>query len=165
MPSLKQGQALTKDDLNVYFYIGGSLSDPFWVTYTLFDSTSGTDEIIGLPERIPIKFGAGSYFAQWTVPDDEPIGVHKIRWKYKESATSQVKEDIEEFQIIPLCAGVGFVYPVEIMYLIQHLRNKLRDINPDRDYSIAGEELITVVADGEEITLTIKELFEIIYGK
>jgi hypothetical protein len=140
MPSLKQGQTLTKDDLNVYFYVGGSLSDPYWVTYTLYDSTSGTDEIIGLPERIPIKFGAGSYFAQWTVPDDEPVGVHKIRWRYKESVTSVEKQDIEEFQIIPLCAGVGIVYPVEIMYLIQHLRNKLRDINPDRDYHFQSPE-------------------------
>lgn len=163
MPSLKQGQTLTKDDLNVYFYVGGSLSDPYWVTYTLYDSTSGTDEVIGLPERIPIKFGAGSYFAQWTVPDDEPIGIHKIRWRYKESATSVEKQDIEEFQVIALCAGVGIVYPVEIMYLIQHLRNKLRDINPDRDYSIAGEEKITVVADGEEIILSIQELYEIVY--
>ena len=134
MPSLKQGQTLTKDHLNVYFYIGGSLSDPYYVSYTLLDSTSGTDEVIGLPERFPIKFGAGSYFAQWTVPDDEPVGLHKIRWRYKESATSLVKEDIEEFQIIPLCAGVGTVYPPQIMYLIQHLRNKLRDINPNKDY-------------------------------
>lgn len=140
MPSLKQGQALTKDDLNVYLYIGGSLSDPYWITYTLFDSTSGTDEIIGLPERVPIKFGAGSYFAQWTVPDDEPVGLHKIRWKYKESATSIEKQDVEEFQIIPLCAGIGLVYPIDIMYLIQHLRNKLRDANPDRDYHFASPE-------------------------
>ena len=164
MASLKQGQTLEKSDLNVYFYVSGNLSDPYWVTYTLYDSTSGTDEVIGLPERIPLKFGTGSYFAPWTVPDDEPVGVHKIRWKYKESATSLTKEDVEEFQIIPLCSGVEFVYPVQIMYLIQHLRNKLRDINPDRDYSIAGEEKITVLVDGEEIILTIQELYEIIYG-
>jgi hypothetical protein len=165
MAALKQGQTLTKEDLNVYFYIGGSLSDPYWVTYTLFDSTSGKDEIIGLPERIPLKFGVGSYFAPWTVPDDEPVGIHKIRWKYKDTATANEKQDVEEFQIIPLCAGTGLVYPVEIMYLIQHLRNKLRDSNPDRDYSIAGEEKITVIADGKQITLSIKKLYEIVYGK
>jgi hypothetical protein len=134
MASLKQGQTLTKDDLNVYFYVGGSLSDPYWVTFTLFDSTSGSDVVIGLPERIPIKFGAGSYFAPWTIPNDEPMGLHKIRWKYKDSTTSIEKQDFEEFQIIPLCAGTGLVYPVEIMYLIQHLRNKLRDNNPDKNY-------------------------------
>jgi len=161
MPSLKQGQTLTKDDLNVYFYVNGSLSDPLYATYTLYDFSSGTDEVIGLPDRTPIKFGVGSYFAQWTVPDNEPVGVHKIRWKYKESATSLVKEDVEEFQIIPLCAGVEFTYPANVMYLIQHLRNKLRDINPDRDYSIAGEELLNVIADGKEITVSIEELYQI----
>lgn len=140
MPSLKQGQTLTKDDLNVFFYVGGNLSDPYWATYTLYDSTSGFDEVIGLPERIPIKFGTGSYFAQWTIPDDEPVGTHKIRWKYKDSATSETKEDVEEFQVIPLCSSVGVVYPVQIMYLIQHLRNKLRDINPDRDYHFSAPE-------------------------
>ncbi|MCX5704190.1 MAG: hypothetical protein NT066_06860, partial [Candidatus Omnitrophica bacterium] len=39
---------------------------------------------------------------------------------------------------IALCAGTGLIYPVNIMYLIQHLRNKLRDINPDRDYSFSA---------------------------
>jgi hypothetical protein len=137
MASLKQGQMTTKDELNVYFYIGGSLSDPFWISYTLYDSTSGTDEVIGLPDRVPVKFDAGSYYAPWTVPDDEPTGIHKIKWSYKESSTSETKNDIEEFQVIPLCAGTGLIYPVQIMYLIQHLRNKLRDINPDRDYHFA----------------------------
>jgi len=146
MASLKQGQPLTKDDLNVYFYVGGNLSDPYWVTYTLYDSTSGADEVIGLPDRLPLKFGVGSYFANWTVPDDEPVGLHKIRWKYKETSSSQIKEDIEEFQIIPLCSGVGIVYPVEIMYLIQHLRNKLRDSNPDRDYSFSAPSKEATIA-------------------
>lgn len=146
MASLKQGQVLTKSDLNVYFYTSGSLSDPYWITFTLYDSTSGNDEIIGLPERIPLKFSTGSYFAPWTIPDDEPVGLHKIRWKYKESATSISKEDVEEFSIIPLCSGNEFIYPVQIMYLIQHLRNKLRDINPDRDYHFAGPEKEATIA-------------------
>lgn len=146
MASLKQGQALTKSDLNVYFYVSGNLSDPYWVTYTLYDSTTGNDEVIGLPDRIPLKFETGSYFANWTVPDDEPIGLHKIRWKYKESSNSITKEDVEEFQIIPLCSGQNLVYPPEIMYLIQHLRNKLRDINPDRDYHFSPPEKAGTIA-------------------
>lgn len=165
MGALKQGQTLTKNDLNVYFYVNGNLSDPYWVTYTLYDSTSGTDEVIGLPDRTPLKFSTGSYFAPWTIPEDEPLGIHKIRWKYRESATTETKEDVEEFQIIPLCSGIDIIYPPEIMYLIGHLRNKLRDSNPDRDYSIDGKEKITVLADKKKITLTIKELYEIIYGK
>jgi hypothetical protein len=140
MASLKQGQTLTKDDLNVFFYVGANLSDPYWASYTLYDCTSGHDEVIGLPERTPLKFTTGGYFAPWTVPDDEPVGLHKVRWRYKETATSSIRDDVEEFQIIPLCSGTVFVYPPEIMYLIMHLRNKLRDINPDRDYHFASPE-------------------------
>ena len=146
MPSLKQSQALTKNELNAYFYIGGNLSDPYWVTYTLFDCTSGNDEIIGLAERTPIKFETGSYYAPWTVPDDEPLGLHKIRWRYKEASSSVEKIEVEEFQIIPPCAGIGFIYPASIMYLIQHLRNKLRDDNPDRNYNFSSPSKEQTVA-------------------
>lgn len=160
--SVKQGETLTKDNLNVYFYIDGSLSDPFNVTYTLLDSTTGSDQIIGLPDRIPIKFGIGSFYAPWTVPDDEPVGPHKIKWTYRESATSEIKIDIEEFEVIPICSNVGQEFPDFIRYLIQQLRVKLRDINPDRDYSIDGKELITLEIEGEEITLPIEEFYKII---
>jgi hypothetical protein len=162
MPSLKQGQTTTKEDLNSYYYIGGSLSDPFWVSYTILDSTTGTDELIGMPDRNPIKFGIGSFYAPWTLPDDEPIGLHKITWKFKESATSEIKSETEEFQVIPPCATMQQDFPDFIQYLINQLRIRLRDINPDRDYSIGGEEKITLDVDGKEVTLTIEELYNII---
>jgi hypothetical protein len=146
MPALKQGETTTKNDLNVYFYVGGSLSDPFWVTYTLYDCSSGNDEVIGLPDRSPIKFEVGSFYAPWTVPDDEPVGLHKVKWRYKETSTSEEKTDIEEFKVIAQCAGTELVYPASIMYLIQHLRNKLRDINPDRDYHFAPPSSAATIA-------------------
>jgi len=146
MAALKQGQTTTKDDLNVFFYVGGSLSDPFWATYTLYDCSSGIDEVIGLPDRSPIKFAVGSFYAPWTVQDDEPVGLHKIKWRYKETATSEEKIDTEEFKIIPLCAGTEFIFPPSIMYLIQHLRNKLRDINPDRDYNFQAPSSDATIA-------------------
>jgi hypothetical protein len=164
MASLKQGQTTTKDDLNVYFYIGGSLSDPFWSSYTIYDCTTGTEELIGLPDKTPIKFGTGSFYAPWQVPDDEPVGSHKILWKFKETATSEIKTEKEEFQIIPICSTIKQQFPDFIMYLIQQLRIKLRDINPDRDYSVAGEELITLDIEGKEITLTIEEFYNLIKG-
>jgi len=138
MPTLKRGQTVTKDDLNVYFYVGGSLSDPFNVTYTLIDSTSGVDEIIGLPRRSPQKFATGSFWAPWTVPDDEPLGLHKIKWFYKETANSEELIDTEEFEIVSECTAMKQEFPDFIKYLIQQLRIKLRDVNPDRDYHFAS---------------------------
>jgi hypothetical protein len=137
MPTIKQAQQLTKNDLNAYFYVAGSLSDPYTVTVTLFDSTTGTDQIIGLPERIPVKFEVGSYYVQWTVPSDEPTGLHRIRWRYRESATSAEIIKTEDFTVLPYSDAVEKQYPEYILYLIKNLRAKLRDIDPSRDYHLA----------------------------
>lgn len=160
---IKRGQVLTKENLNVFFYVGGNLTDPFSVTYTLYDSTTGTDQVIGLPDRTPIKFAVGSYYAPWEVPDDEPTGIHKIEWKYKDSATSAVKIDVEEFNVLAECAALQRQYSDFVMWLIKQLRIKLRDVNPDRDYSIDGKELITLDVNGEEVTLSIEEFYKTIY--
>jgi hypothetical protein len=163
--AIKQGQTLTSGDLNAFFYVGGNLSDPFWVTYTLYDSSSGTDQIIGLPDRTPIKYATGSFYAPWSTPTDEPLGHHKISWKYKQDATSEIKIDTEEFEVLASCSGTEIQYSPFIQYLITQLRVKLRDIDPDRDYSIDGNTLITVrLDDKDDITLTIKEFYNIIYG-
>jgi hypothetical protein len=138
MPPIRQFQTTTKDNLRAYFYIGGNLSDPFSVTYTLYDSTTGTPEVIGLPDRTPIKFATGSFYAPWTIPDDEPLGVHKVIWNYKENATSAVKTDTEEFEVLGPCVGTEVTYPPFLQYMIHELRIKLRDINPDRDYHFSA---------------------------
>ena len=161
--AIKRGTVLTKEHLNIYFYVGGNLMDPFNVTYTIYDSTTGTDQIIGLPDRTPIKFAIGSYYAPWEVPDDEPTGAHKIVWKYKETATSDIILEHEEFEVLAECAVIRPKYPDFILWLIRQLRIKLRDVNQDRDYSIAGEELINLDIDGEETTLSIEELYKIVY--
>ena len=162
---IKQGQTLTKENLNVFFYTDGTLSDPFSVTYTLYDSTTGTDQVIGLPDRTPIKFTTGTYYAPWSVPEDEPTGAHKITWKFKQSSTSDIKTETEQFDVLPECAALVKQYPDGVKYLIKQLRIKLRDINPDRDYSIGGEELITLDVDGEEIIIPIEEFYNIIYAE
>lgn len=138
MPAIKAGTTLTKDDLNAFLYVGGNLSDPFSITYTLYESVTGQDVIIGLPERTPIKFATGSYYAPWTIPQDEPVGAHKIVWRYKETATSDIKVDTEEFKILSACTGSEIQYSPFVTYLINQLRIKLRDINPDRDYHFSA---------------------------
>lgn len=162
--SIKQGKVLTKDDLNIYLYNGGNLTDPFSLNYTILDCTGDTEDVIGLPNRIPIKFATGSFYAPWTIPDDEPNGLHKVVWRFKDTATGEEKVEKEEFQVVPKCVGDAYQYPDFIKYLIIQLRAKLRDINPDRDYSIAGDELITVRVYDKDITLSIEELYKIVMG-
>lgn len=135
MNALRRGDTTTRDNLNVYIYDRQSnLKDPYSITFALYDSTSGTDVIIGAAGRIPIKFAVGSYFAPWVVLDDENMGKHKIIWSIKESSISNVVTNSEEFEIVSRLTVINEEFQEPVKRLIHKLRVKLRDVNPDRDY-------------------------------
>jgi hypothetical protein len=139
MNALRHGDTTTKDNLNIFIYERSSdrLRDPYSVVFDLYDVTSGSPVIIGGLDRLPIKFAVGSYFAPWQIPGDEHIGRHKIVWKIKENATSDITTHTEEFDIVSRLTLVNEEYPEQIKRLIFKLRAKLRDVNPDRDYHFA----------------------------
>jgi|GEM_PF-1387240 len=138
MNALRRGDTTTKDNLNVFIYDkAGALKDPYSISFDLFDSTSGSDVLIGGADRPPIKFAIGSYFAPWQIPDDESLGIHKIVWKIRETATSDIVSSVEQFEIVSRLTVMSEEYPESVKRLIHKLRVKLRDINPDRDYHFA----------------------------
>jgi len=135
MNAIRRGDTTSKDNLNVFVYDrNGNLKDPYSITFDLYDSTSGTDVLIGGNNRIPIKFAVGSYFAPWVIPDTENIGMHKIVWNVKEIPTSISLANKEEFEIVSKLTILDEEYPESIKRLIHKLRVKLRDVNPDADY-------------------------------
>jgi len=135
MPALRRGDSTSKDNLNIFVYnSNGQLTDPYSITFSLYDLTCGTETLIGAEGRLPIKFDIGSYFAPWSIPEEEPVGTHKIIWKIKETSTSTETEHAEEFDIIDRLTVLNEDYPEQIKRFIQKLRVKLRDIHPDRDY-------------------------------
>jgi hypothetical protein len=138
--SVKQGASTTETDLPISFDRQGCLTDPYSVTFSFFDCTdcaSVTPELIGASRRIPVKIGVGKYYPPITIDADEPVGKHFIRWYWKESANDVEKTIDREFDVIPSQAITGQQYPDRIKSLIYELRKKLRDINPDRDYSFS----------------------------
>lgn len=135
MNAIRRGDTTSKDNLNIFVYDrNNNLKDPYSITFDLYDSTSGSDVIIGGPDRLPIKFAVGSYFAPWVIPDQESIGEHKITWKLKESPISSIVSHTESFEIVSKLTVLNEEYPEPIKRLIHKLRVKLRDVNPDRDY-------------------------------
>jgi hypothetical protein len=135
MNALRRGDTTTKDNLNIFIYDrNNNLKDPYSIVFDLYDSTSGTDVLIGSSNRIPIKFAVGSYYAPWVITPDESIGKHKIVWKLKESPTSTLISNTEEFDVVSRLTVINEEYPEAIQRLIHKLRVKLRDVNPDRDY-------------------------------
>jgi len=165
MSGIKQGTTTGQDDLPITFDKQGCLTDPYSLVFDYWDCTdcaSTVPELIGAARRIPVKFGVGKYYAPITIDSDEPVGKHFIRWYYKESANDVEKTIDRSFDVIPSAAITGQQYPDRIKSLIYELRKKLRDINPSRDYSIAGEELLVLDVNGEEAVISIEELYNII---
>ena len=136
MNALRRGDTTSKDNLNVFIYdTQNRLKDPYTITCDLYRVTcDGTLQIIGAPDRLPIKFAVGSYFVPWKIDDDEIIGKHQIVWKVKEKPTSTIITQTEEFEIVSKLTVINEGYPEQIKRLINKLRVKLRDVNPDRDY-------------------------------
>jgi len=135
MNALRRGDTTTKDNLNVFIYDRSNrLKDPYSISFDLYDVTSGIPVIIGGSDRLPIKFAVGSYFAPWQISDNESIGKHKIVWKIRETATSNISSSTEEFEIVSKLTLINEEYPEPMKRLIHKLRVKLRDVNPERDY-------------------------------
>ncbi len=138
MNSLRRGDTSSRDNLNVYIYDKlGRLMDPYSITFSIYDITTGTENLIGGADRLPIKFAVGSYFAPWQIPEEEPLGRHKIVWKIKENITSTIVTSVEEFDVVSRLTIINEDYPEPVKRLVHKLRIKLRDINPDRDYHFA----------------------------
>jgi hypothetical protein len=135
MNALRHGDTTNKDNLNIFVYDRhGNLKDPYSITFNLYDSTSGVDVVIGGINRLPIKFAVGSYFAPWAISETENLGMHKIVWNIKESPSSPVLSNKEEFEIVSRLVVLNEEYPEAIKRFLHKLRVKLRDVNPDADY-------------------------------
>jgi len=147
MNALRCGDTTTRDNLNVFIYDRtGRLKDPYSITFDLYDVTSGIPVLIGGPDRLPIKFAVGSYFAPWQVPTNENLGSHKIVWKIKETVSSVASLNPEEFEIVSRLTLINEEYPEPIKRLIFKLRVKLRDVNPDRDYHFSPPTSLQEIA-------------------
>lgn len=135
---LFQGESSSPRDLVIKFSRteGGKkvFTDPYSVTYTIIDSTTGQDLAIGRPFKLPVKVDTGVLYAPWTVPLDEPAGAHRVRWTFKETAASGTQAVFTDFDVraIQRCEAPEFGDCMN--ELIRQLRMLLRDDNPDRDY-------------------------------
>jgi len=147
MPAFPQGHKLDKTDLPIFFDQNGCASDPYSISFDFVDCTDSNNPlIIGMPNRVPVKIGVGKYYPAITVDGDEPLGVHKIVWHYKESSSDEDKIIEREFDVISSAAITGAQYPERVKELIYELRKKLRDINPDRDYHFSAPSSETTIS-------------------
>lgn len=131
----KKGQVLGPDDLKIAIRDPlGNLIDPFVITYSVFDFTSGIEVLMGAPNQRPESTGVGVFYAPFLIPLDANIGEWVIRWNFRETPTSEILQVVQEFAVVGDAAVITVGTTVFQTEMVRRLRVMLRDNNPDRNY-------------------------------
>lgn len=120
MPELARGQAsdCANPALDIFTQVNGTLTDVASLEFQIFEdvTTPGTPvqvypiagrQAVNITDLCPVgdKISTGRYVANWTPDLAEPIGVHKICWFFKLTATSPEQTFSEEFSVLAEVTG------------------------------------------------------------
>jgi len=121
MPALARGQENAPSIVNWFITVNGVLTDAYEVGFRILDITGGLPGTQIFPttpgdyenvSSLPGKFSVGSYYAYdngnaqgWTPGLAEPIGTHRIEWRWKISASAPYQADSEDFEVLAASAG------------------------------------------------------------
>lgn len=145
-----------RNDLNIFLVNAANTPvNAAEISYALYDFTTSTEVLIGVPLRTPANPSVGEYYVSIVIPLDANIGDYRVRWTFREIVGGSVQQVVQEFSIIDK-AGLstasasmitgGAVNASTIEYdLMGRLRILMRDNNPDRNYKFrppAHEETV-----------------------
>ncbi|MDB4330372.1 hypothetical protein N9948_01480 [bacterium] len=160
------GQALSEKDLYIIIRNNlGNQSDPFQISYEVFQRIQGLDVLISPIDQAPLRLGVGHYFANYMIPGDALPGDYYIKWKFKETPSSEESNAIQEFAVVDGSVVIESPFGSTEKALIRKLRFVLRDNNPDRNYHFmppAQEEVIQGFTQKFGYVWEDEELFEYI---
>lgn len=140
------GQSLTPQDLYIIVRNHlGNQTDPYEITYEVFQRISGMEILISPMRQKALRLGVGHYYANYQIPSDAIPGEYFIKWGFKETPTGDTSYATQEFAVVSGNVLVQSPYGPKETTLIRKLRFMLRDNNPDRNYHFmppASEETI-----------------------
>ena len=123
MPAIAREQENTPSILNWFTTINGTLTDMYAVEFQIWDITGGLPGTVVFPtpgddsawEDVTSGVGhysVGHYYAYdntgvvgWTPGIGEPIGTHRIKWRWKASAAAPYQSDSEDFEVLSQSGG------------------------------------------------------------
>jgi len=121
MPALAREQANTPSILNWFITVNGTLTDAYEVGFQIWDISGGLPGIQRFPvtpdawETVTDTAGAftvGSYYAYdvaeargWMPGLTEPIGTHRIKWRWKITLPAPYQSEAEDFEVLVQSAG------------------------------------------------------------
>lgn len=146
-----RGQQLGVNDLDIC--LDNSAGNPVnaaEISYALYDATTGSEVLLGIPRRDPVNDSVGHYYASVIIPLDANIGCYRVRWSFRELVGGPIHQVVQEFNVIDKAVdsagnGMSACFTSCETELIRRLRIMLRDNNPDRNYHFrppAHEETI-----------------------
>lgn len=119
MPSIARGQTSNCDNpvLDVFMSVAGVLTDVSTLQYQIFDvsdpgkltnpvqiypAIQGEWAEVVVGELCPLgdKLSTGRYVADWQVPFDEPIGLHRIKWRFHLVPAAPEQSWTEDFDVL-----------------------------------------------------------------
>lgn len=119
------------------------------ISYALYDVTTGSEVLLGIPRREPATDTVGHYYASVIIPLDANIGCYRVRWTFRQTVGGPIHQVVQEFNVIDKATdsagGLGVCFSACESDLVRRLRIMLRDNNPDRNYHFrppAHEETI-----------------------
>ena len=143
--TFNKGDVLGRGDLDVFLTnIAGNPSNANAITYAIYyvDPTSQQEILIGSPNRTAVNPQVGEYYASLMIPRSSTAGDYRIRWTFKELASSPFQQVVQEFAVLEdaqINASLG-LYTDSEKVMIDKLRLLLRDQNPDKYYHFRPPE-------------------------
>jgi len=121
MPALARGQENTPSIINWFITVNGVLTDAFKVEFQIWDITGGLpgtqvfpatpDEWEDVTDGVG-HFSVGAYYAYdnaaakgWTPGVAEPIGTHRVKWRWKISSAAPYQLGEEDVEILVESGG------------------------------------------------------------
>lgn len=155
------GQTLGQGDLDIFLTnAAGNDSNAYEITYAIYYIDPGppeTEVLLGPAQRTPLNPTVGEYYASLQVPASATPGTYRIRWTFKQFASSPAIQVVQEWAVV----GTGSVLTVHTYSPAQlSMIGKLRMLL--RDQCLGGEETLEVNADGDLIVVSMEELYELI---
>ena len=138
-----QGQTLGRGDLDIFLSnSSGNPSNAFSISYAIYyvDPATVTEVLIGSATRTPVNPSVGEYYGSLQIPASAAPGDYRIRWRFRETATSAEEGAVQEFGVVSDAVTTSSAYSTCVADLIRKMRFLTRDNNPDRNYRFMPPE-------------------------
>jgi hypothetical protein len=139
-----QGQTLGRGDLDIFLSNAyGNPTNAYSITFAIYfvDPTSGSEVLIGSSSRTPVNPSVGEFYASLQIPPNASPGDYRIRWLFRETATSSQEGAVQEFGVVTESVATSTpAYSGCTADLIRKLRFMTRDNDPDRNYRFMPPE-------------------------